>query len=130
MQQENQMLKHGLLAVLVAITAAVHVAEAQSKKGANGGMVVTSQGHPIEFVLRGQELVFYVNDDDGSPLPTKDMRGRATVQDGGKTATVTLEPAAPNLMIGKLQAPVGSKARVVFTANLHGHSLVARYVTE
>ena len=124
------MLKHGLLAVLVAITAAVHVAEAQSKKGANGGMVVTSQGHPIEFVLRGQELVFYVNDDDGSPLPTKDMRGRATVQDGGKTATVALEPTAPNLMIGKLKGSLGSKARVVFTAYLHGHSLVARYVTE
>ena len=49
------------------------------KKGANGGMVTTSQGHPIEFVLKGQELTFYVNDDDGSPLPTKDMQGRATI---------------------------------------------------
>jgi hypothetical protein len=45
-------------------------------------------------------------------------------------ATVPLEPEAPNMMVGKLQAPLGSKARVVFSANLHGHSLTARYVTE
>jgi hypothetical protein len=124
------MLKHGLLALVIATTATIGLAEAQSKKGANGGMVVTSQGHPIEFVLKGQELVFYVSDDDGSPLSTKDMRGRATVQDGGKTTTVSLEPATPNMMVGKLQAPLGSKARVVFSANVHGHSLTARYVTE
>jgi hypothetical protein len=81
-------------------------------------------------VLEGQKLIFYLSDHDGSSLSTKDMRGRATVQEGGKTATVPLEPAAPNMMIGNLQAPLGSKARVVFSANLHGHSLTARYVTE
>ena len=124
------MLKLGLLAIVIATMATTALAEAQSKKGTNGGTVVTSQGHPIEFVLKGQELVFYVSDDDGSPLATKDMRGRATVQDGGKTTTVPLEPATPNMMVGKLQAPLGPKARVVFSANLHGHSLTARYVTE
>jgi hypothetical protein len=115
---------------MIVMTAMIGLAEAQSKKGANGGMVVTSQGHPIEFVLKGQELIFYVTDDDGSPLSTKDMRGRATVQDGGKTTTGPLEPATQNMMVGKLQAPLGSKARIVFSANLHGHALTARYVTE
>jgi len=124
------MFKHGLFALLVAVTATASLAQTQAKKGANGGMVVTSQGHPIEFVLKGQDLVFYISDDDGSPLSTKEMRGRATVQDGGKTTTMSLEPAAPNMMVGKLQAPLGSKARVVFSANLHGHALTARYVTE
>ncbi len=124
------MFKHGLFALLIAMTATASLVQAQPTKGTNGGMIVTSQGHPIEFVLKGQDLVFYINDDDGSPLSTKDMRGRATVQDGGKTATVPLEPAAPNMMVGKLQAPLGLKARVVFSANLHGHALTARYVTE
>jgi hypothetical protein len=124
------MFKHVLVSLLIAMTATASIAHAQQKKGANGGMVVTSQGHPIEFVAKGQDLVFYINDDDGSPLSTKAMRGRATVQDSGKTTTVPLEPAAPNMMIGKLQAPLGSKARVVFSANLHGHALTARYVTE
>ena len=124
------MLKHGLLAIVMTTMATTALAETQSRKGANGGTVITSQGHPIEFVLKGQELVFYVGDDDGSPLSTKDMRGRATVQDGGKTTTVPLEPAAPNMMVGKLQAPLGPKARVVFSGNSHGHSLTARYVAE
>ena len=69
------MLKHSLLALLVVVTATAGLAQAPSKKGANGGMLATSQGHPIEFVLKGQELIFYVIDDDGSPLPTKDMQG-------------------------------------------------------
>ena len=77
------MFKHGLFALLIAMAATVSLAQTQPKKGANGGMIVTSQGHPIEFVLKGQDLVFYVSDDDGSPLSTKAMRGRATVQDGG-----------------------------------------------
>jgi len=124
------MFKHGLFALLIAMITTAGFAEPQPKKGPNGGMVVTSQGHPIEFALKGQELIFYVSDDDGSSLSTKDMQGRATVQDGGKSTTVPLEPAAPNMMVGKLQAPLGSKARVVFSANLHGHSLTARYVTE
>jgi hypothetical protein len=124
------MFKHGSFALLIAMTATASLAQAEPKKGPNGGMVVTSQGHPIEFVVKGQELIFYVSDDDGSSLSTKDMRGRATVQEDGKTATVPLQPAAPNMMVGKLQAPLGAKARVVFSANAHGHSLTARYVTE
>ena len=124
------MSRYALLALLMIAIATIGIAHAQAKKGANGGTVVTSEGHPIEFVLKGQELIFYVSDDDGSPLATKGMRGRATVQDGGKTTTVVLEPTAPNMMIGKLQAPLGSRARVVFSANLHGHSLTARYVSE
>jgi hypothetical protein len=124
------MFKHALFALLIVMTATASIAHAQQKKGANGGVVVTSQGHPIEFMVKGQDLVFYINDDDGSPLSTKEMRGRATVQDGGKTTTVPLEPAPPNMMVGKLQAPLGSKARVVFSTNLHGHALTARYVTE
>jgi hypothetical protein len=124
------MFKHGLFALVVAVVATASFAEPQPTRGSNGGMVVTSQEHPIEFVLKGQELIFYVSDHDGSSLSTKDMRGRATVQDGGKTTTVPLEPAAPNMMVGKLQAPLGSKARVVFSAKLHEHALTARYVTE
>ena len=128
------MFKYGLLALLVTVTAAANIAQAQSRKGPNGGMVATSHGHPIEFVLKDQEIVFYLTDDDGSPLATKGMQARATVQDGGKTATVPLESAAPNMMIGKLSGPLGPKARVVFSANLrkssHAHTLTARYVTE
>ena len=121
----------GLLAALIALPVA---AQAQAKKGPNGGTLVSSEGHPIEFVLNGQDLTFFVGDDDGSPLPTKGFKGRATIQEGGKTLTVALQPAAPNKMVGKAEGPVGSKARVVFSANFreggHSHTLTARYVTD
>jgi hypothetical protein len=128
-----KMLKYGVVA-LTLVLAASNLAAAQSKKGPNGGTIVTSQGHPIEFVVKGQDIVFYIGDDDGSPLPTKGFQGRATVQDGGKTTTVALEASAPNLMTGTLAAPLGSKARVVFSgsfrAGSHTHTLTTRYVTE
>lgn len=106
----------------------------RSKKGANGGFLATSEGHPIEFVVKGLDVVFYLSDDDKSPLPTKTMRGRATIQDGGKTTTVTLQPAAPNMMVGKLPEELNPKARVVFSATFragsHNHTLTARYSVE
>lgn len=124
------MLRYVLLALIAAFMAAPDLATAQAKKGSNGGPVVTSQGHPIEFVRKGLDIIFYVSDDDGSPLATKDMRGRATIQDGGKTVTVQLAPSGPNMMVGKLQNELSPQARVVFSASLHGHSLTARYTTE
>lgn len=117
------MIKYAFLALIAAITAMPDFALAQTKKGRNGGPVVTSQGHPIEFVRKGMEIVFYVGDDDGSPLPTKEMRGRATIRDGGKTVTVPLTPNGPNVMMGKLQTELGPQAPVVCSASLHGHSL-------
>jgi hypothetical protein len=62
------------------------------------------------------------------------MQGRATVQDGGKTTAVPLQPAGPNMTVGKVEAPLGPQARVVFSASFrvkaHSHTLSARYVTE
>ncbi|WP_225143173.1 hypothetical protein [Bradyrhizobium sp. BRP20] len=117
------------LAMTAVMIATLDVAAAQTK-GSNGGPIVKSQGHPIEFVSKGTDIVFYVGDDDGSPLSTKDMRGRATIQDGGKTVTVPLAPANPNMMTGKLQAELSPKAIVVFSGSLHGHSLTARYAAQ
>jgi hypothetical protein len=124
------MLKYAFIAMIVVVTAAPDLVAAQTKKGSNGGPVVTSQGHPIEFVRKGLEIVFYVSDDDGSPLSTKELKGRATIQEAGKTVTVPLTPSSPNLMVGKLRAELTPQARVVFSASLHGHSLTARYTVE
>jgi hypothetical protein len=128
------MLKYAFFGILAVLAAFPVNAEAQTKKGPNGGVIVSADGHPIEFVVKDQDLTFYIGDDDGSPLPTKNMRGRATIQDGGKTTTVQLQPAAPNKMIGKASGPIASKARVVFSGTFregsHTHTLTARYVTE
>src|SRR5262245_12345207 len=101
-----QMLRYGAITLTGAAIAGLNVAQAQGNRGPNGGIVVTSQGHPIEFVYKGDELTFYLGDDDGSPLSTEGMRARATIQDAGKTTAIALMPATPNLMTGKAQAPL------------------------
>jgi hypothetical protein len=98
-------------------------------KGPNGGVVVRADDHPVEFVFSDQEIVFYVGDHDGKPMPTKGLKARAVVQVGGKTMTINLAPAAPNRFVGKLAAPLGPKARVVFSSVFDGHNLQARFVT-
>jgi hypothetical protein len=100
------------------------------KKGDNGGDVVVMEGHPIEFVSRGQEIAFYILEDDGkSPTPTKGFTGRAVIQDSGKTFAVNLSPAEPNMFVAQLPMPLGAKARVVFSAKVDGHNLQARFTT-
>ena len=100
-------------------------------KGANGGEIVVMEGHPIEFVTKGQEITFYILDEDAkSPMPTKGFTGRAVIQDAGKTFAVNLSPAEPNMFVGQLPMPLGSKARVVFSGKVAGHNLQARFTTD
>ena len=120
------MLRTMMMAAAIGLTMLAG-ANAQTK-GPNGGVVVKVEDHPIELVVRGQELVFYLGDHDGKPMATKGLKARAIVQDGGKTMTVTLSPAPPNQFVGKLAAPPNSKARVVFSSVFDGHSLQARFV--
>ena len=117
------------VAALLAVIALGATAQ-NLKKGDNGGDVVVMEGHPIEFVSRGQEIAFYILEDDGkSPTPTKGFAGRVVIQDGGKTFAVNLSPAEPNLFVGQLPMPLGSRARVVFSAKVEGHNLQARFTT-
>ena len=116
-----------LFLTVVALGASAEV----SKKGANGGDVVVIEGHPIEFVSKGQEISFYILGDDGkTPTPTKGATARAVIQDAGKTTTVNLSPAEPNIFAGQLAMPLGSKARVVFSARVEGHNLQVRFTTD
>jgi hypothetical protein len=121
------MILRTLMAAAVSLTL-VASADAQTK-GPNGGVVVKVEDHPVEFVLRDQQIVFYVGDHDGTPMPTKGLKARAIVQVGGKTVTIALSPAPPNMFVGKLAAPLGPKARVVFSSSIEGHNLQARFVT-
>lgn len=126
--------KYALIIVAAIAIGMPHGAAAQSKKGANGGIVATSQGHPIEFVRKGNDVIFYFSDHDGSPAPTKNMSGKATIQDGGKTTVVTLAPSSPNMLVGKSELELTPQAKVVLTATLkggsHEHSMTARFAAQ
>jgi hypothetical protein len=119
-----------LRALMVAAVSLTLIANADAEtKGPNGGIVVKVEDHPVEFVFSDQEIVFYVGDHDGKPMSTKGLKARAVVQVGGKTMTIALSPAEPNRFVGKLAAPLGPKARVVFSSVFDGHNLQARFVT-
>jgi hypothetical protein len=65
------------LSIAFLITSLPFSATAQSSnKGANGGAVVVMEGHPIEFVAKGQEITFYILEDDGR-LPRRQALRRA-----------------------------------------------------
>ncbi len=99
-------------------------------KGPNGGPVADSGGHHVEMVAKGTELVLVLTEGDDKPLASAGTKNaRAIVQDGGKTATITLQPAEPNRLVGTLPQPLGPGARVVVSATMaDGHAVQARFV--
>ena len=95
--------------------------------GPNGGQTTIADGHPVEFVANETSVTFFLTDEDGKPLDTKDVSGKAFVQAAGKTETVALKAAEPNKLVGTLKAPLAAGAKVVLSAKAHGHNLQARF---
>ena len=119
-------MKYLVLALAVSVLPLSAVAQAPAK-GPNGGMVTVSDGHDVEMVSNGTELVIYLFEESKKPTTAR-AGARAVVQDAGKTTTVQLTPAAPNRLVGTLAAPLGTGARVVVSATLaDGHKVQARF---
>lgn len=119
------------LVVALAIAAAPLAAISHEvAKGPNGGPVVDSAGHHVEMLANGTQLVLFLTGDADKPIASAGAKNaRAIVQDGGKTATVQLQPAEPNRLVGALAAPLGKGARVVVSATMaDGHAVQARFV--
>lgn len=116
------------LALVLAVLALPLAVPAQGQsRGPNGGQVTVSDGHDVEMVANGTELVIYLYGDDKKPTGGR-AGARAVVQEGGKTTTVQLTPSAPNRLVGTLPAPLGEGARVVVSATLaDGHKVQARF---
>ena len=114
------------LLLIIPLAASAH----EVAKGPNGGPVVDSAGHHVEMVAKGTELVLVLTETDDKPLASAGTKNaRAVVQDGGKTATVALQPAEPNRLVGTLPQPLGPGARVVVSATMaDGHAVQARFV--
>jgi hypothetical protein len=118
------------LAALLLLPCAARAQNAP-RRGPNGGPVVLADGHPIELVVSGTTLTLFLNEENGRPASSARASGRATVQAGGQTATVSLTPAEPNRLVGTLAAPLAAGARVVFNGTMSdGHRVTARYVIE
>ena len=122
-------MKRLMLALALAASPLAVVAH-ESAKGPNGGPVADASGHHVEMVANGTELVLFLTGDADKPIASAGTKSaRAVVQDGGKTATVPLQPADPNRLVGALPGPLGKGARVVVSATMaDGHAVQARFV--
>ena len=125
------MLHRRTLAATFLLVPGVAWSQRAPARGPNGGMVVVADGHPIELVVDGQTVTFFLNGENGRPAPSRGASGRVVVQAGGQTATMSLAPAEPNRLVGQLAAPLTAGARMVFTgAMADGHRIQARYTME
>jgi hypothetical protein len=123
-------MKRSWIALFAAAALPLAASAHEVAKGPNGGPVVDSAGHHVEMVARGTDLILYLTEEDDKPLASAGAKNaRAVVQDGGKTTTIQLSPAEPNKLIGTLQSPLGSGARVVISVTMaDGHAVQARFV--
>ncbi|WP_045836607.1 hypothetical protein [Hyphomicrobium sp. 99] len=121
--------KAQLIAAAFALAVASPALGHEEVKGPNGGHVMESSGHHIEFVPSQTEVTFYLSDAAGKPIASKGTKAKVFVQEGGKTIPLVLTPTDPDKLTGKLAAPLSSGAKVAVTATMtDGHNLQARYV--
>ena len=112
---------------LMPMTALAHDLE----KGPNGGQVVDVKGHHVEFTTKDNAIVVYLTGDKDAPIASAGAEGKAIVQEGGKASTIALTPVEPNVMTGKLEAPLTAGSKVVVSGKLSdGHEILARFVTK
>ncbi len=129
MRIERSSLAAVAAAAMLAVVAVGRTLAHETAQGPNGGPVVEVKGHHVELTTKGAEITLYLTDEAHASLPSKGASGRAVVLDGSKQSTVPLTPAEPNLLTGKLEAPLKSGARVVVSVKLgDGHDVLARFV--
>lgn len=118
-----------ILFAAIALLAAPVIAHAHgpAPAPAYGGQVQEVSEHWVEVVVRGDQLVVYVSEQDRKPLSTKEWSGKATVLVGGKSEVVTLTPAGENSAAGKLSAPATGRITAVLQLTIDGKPATARF---
>lgn len=101
------------------------------EKGPHGGQIVDVKGHHVEFTSKDAVMTIYITDGTDAPIASAGAQAKAVVQDAGKSATITLAPAEPNLLNGTLSAALAPGAKIVIAGKLaDGHEILARFVAK
>jgi len=121
---EGDTVKRTLIALSITAALPLLALAHESARGPKGGPLADAAGHHVEMVAKGTDLVLYLRGESDEPHASAGARiARAIVQDGGKTATVPLEPADANKLVGRLPQPLGKGDRVVVSTTLaDGHA--------
>lgn len=102
-------------AVLIALVMMVSPALAQHAhhKGPNGGPMEDVAGVHVELVTAGSDIIVYVTDEAGKPVPTSGFSASALITAGTQKGTVKLEPLGSNQLKGGIKAAVAPGSNVV-----------------
>ena len=115
------------VAFALLIAPGLAAAHGPTPAAAHGGQVQEAAEHWVELVVRGDQVIVYVNEPDNKPLAAKEWSGKATVLVGGKSEAVTLTPAEGNSATGKLAAPATGRVTAVLQLNIDGKPAQARF---
>lgn len=122
------MLKPTTLAALLLAATPAAFAHGPTPTASHGGAIAESSSHHwVELVMSGDRLAAYVVNDDGKPVPSAQLGGKATVLAGGKREEVQLAPAEGNSIAGKLAAPVQGRATTVLQLTVDGKPTQVRF---
>lgn len=86
----------------------------------HGGQMRMAGAYHFELVVSADALTVYVTDHAGMPVATTGAAGTATVLAGGKRASVTLQPAGADQLMGRGQFAMDPAMRVVLNITLPG----------
>ena len=116
------------LAVSLLLAPAATFAHGTPPVAAHGGVIAESSGdHWVELVVRGDQVVAWVMDQDQKPVASAQLGGKATVLAGGKREEVALAPGEGNSLTGKLAAPVSGKVTAVLQLTVGGKPATVRF---
>ncbi|MDX2264110.1 MAG: hypothetical protein NW215_03970 [Hyphomicrobiales bacterium] len=120
-----------ILVLLATLTLAAPLGAHELAKGPNGGKVVDVAGHHLEFVPSVSEITIYATDEADKPIATEGSKGRAVIQNAGKTSQKDLKPVEPNKFVGKLDAPLIPGAVAVISITFSdGHAAQGRFTVD
>jgi hypothetical protein len=124
-------MKYALIMFSMLAFASAHAhddATMAAMKAPNGGQLKMAGWNHFELVSKGSDVIIYITDHANVAKPSKDVKGKLTILDGGKKQDITLTPAAPNLLKGKLNGKLGQKAKVLASITFpDGRTEQARY---
>ncbi|WP_273431069.1 hypothetical protein [Chitinibacter tainanensis] len=70
-------------------------------KAPHGGQLKMAGWYHFELVQQGRKAVLYITDHAGVAKPSAGVKGELSTVSNGKTQTLTLSPAKPNLLQGQ-----------------------------
>ncbi len=116
-----------VLAATLLLAPAIASAHGPAPAPAHGGQVQEAAEHWVEFVVHGDQVTVWINEQDNKPLPTSEWSGKATVLVGGKNQVVALIPGEGNSATGTLSAPASGRVTAVLQLTIDGKPTQARF---